>query len=132
MNSKSIWANLVSDNMDRTRKFYSALGFKSNDDSNSDEMTSFSFGQHNFVINFFGKSRLENDFLGKAADTQKQNEIIFSLSAGNRAEVDQWHEKVVSAGGNVIAKPYDYDRGYTFVFADPDGHKFNVLYWPGM
>jgi len=130
MELKMIWANLVSENIEKTNAFYTALGFKANGNNNSNESTSFSFGENNFIINFFKKSRLENDFLGVAADTQKQNEIIFSLSAANREEVEKWHEKVIHAGAKIISKPHNYDEGYTFVFADPDGHKFNVLFWP--
>ena len=47
-------------------------------------------------------------------------------------EVDQWMEKAKQAGGTVFSEPQNYLQGYTFGFADPDGHKFNVLYWPGM
>lgn len=125
-----IWANLASENLDKTDEFYKALGFKAN--GNNEELTSFSFGENNFVINFFKKKRLENDFLGVAVDTQKQNEVIFSLSAANREEVDKWHQEVIRAGGRIISEPHNYDEGYTFVFADPDGHKYNVLYWPNM
>ena len=132
MKLKMIWANLASENIDKTNEFYSTLGFKANGNNSSGEATSFSFGDNNFVNNFFKKTRLEKDFLGVAADTQKQNEIIFSLSAGSRDELEKWYDKVVRAGGRIIAKPYNYEEGYTFVFADPDGHKFNFLYWPGM
>lgn len=132
MKPKMIWANLVSENLDKTYAFYNALGFKANGYNSTNEIVSFSFGEHNFVINFFKKSRLENDFLGIVADTQKQNEIIFSLSAEDREEVDKWHEKVKLTGGKIISEPKNYDEGYTFVFADPDGHKYNVLYWPNM
>lgn len=131
MQPKLIWANLISENLERTKAFYSALSFKV-DESHSDELISLSYGANNFVINFFVRSKLEKDFLGTAADANRHNEIIFSLSAESKEEVDQWHDQVIRAGGTIISKPSPYDQGYTFVYADPDGHRFNVLYWPGM
>ena len=60
------------------------------------------------------------------------NEILFSLSANSKEEVEQWVEKVRSANGTLFSEPQNFEQGYTFGFADPDNHKFNVLYWPGM
>ena len=53
MKPKKIWANLAVNDLEKTSKFYSALGFKSN--GNGAELTSFSFGKDAFVINFFTK-----------------------------------------------------------------------------
>lgn len=129
MEPKFIWANLASNDLERTTQFYTALGFESN--VKMDEGTSFFFGQNKFVINFFIEQRLKKDANGNIA-IPKENEVIFSLSAENKEEVNNWVEKVKSAGGTIFAEPQDYEKGYTFGFADPDGHKFNILYWPGM
>jgi len=132
METRMIWANLSSGNLSKTREFYSQLGFKINGKHNQDELVSVSIGKDNFIINFFTKSRMEIGINGLNADATKHNEILFSLSADSREEVDQWVEKVKTSGGTLYADPQNYQEGYTFGFCDPDGHKFNVLYWPGM
>jgi predicted lactoylglutathione lyase len=129
MEPKSIWANLVSNDLERTTQFYVALGFRHNGKSN--ELTSFFFGQSKFVINFFTKERLGKDVNGNISNPE-DNEVIFSLSASSKEEVNNWAEKVKSTGGTIFSEPQNYEEGYTFGFADPDGHKFNILYWPGM
>ncbi|TGD59878.1 VOC family protein [Flavobacterium humi] len=131
METKMIWANLVSHDLQRTVRFYTDLGFKPNGKGN-DELVSFLFGETNFVIHFFTPKRFENAIKSKSSDTKAGNEIIFSLSASSREAVDGWFEKVKQAGGEIFAQPENFDLGYTFGFADPDGHKFNFLYWPGM
>lgn len=83
-------------------------------------------------INFFTQQRLENNVNGNLTNPKNGNEIIFSLSAESKDEVDKWFEKIKAIGGMVFCEPQNYEKGYTFGFADPDGHKFNVLYWPGM
>lgn len=131
MDAKMIWANLVSTDLDKTAKFYNDLGFKANGNC-SDESASFFFGKDNFVINFFTQQRLENKVNGNLTNPKNGNEIIFSLSAESKDEVDKWFEKIKAIGGMIFCEPQNYEKGYTFGFADPDGHKFNVLYWPGM
>jgi uncharacterized protein len=130
MESKMIWANLASADLERTSSFYTKLGFKSN--GSSGELTSILFGKDNFVINFFLTKRLESFMKSKSADPERNNEVVFSLSAGSKEEVDQWFKNVKDAGGRIFMEPQNYEQGYTFGFADPDGHKFNILHWPGM
>jgi predicted lactoylglutathione lyase len=131
MKTKQIWANLATNDLGRTTKFYTELGFKPNG-SQAQELTSFSFGENEFSINFFLKDILQNNTHSDITGLENGNEIIFSLSAESKEEVNGWVEIVKKAGGKVTAEPYEIGQGYTFVFSDPDGHKFNVLYWPGM
>lgn len=131
MKTKQIWANLATSDLERTTKFYTELGFKANG-SQSGELTSFSFGQSNFIINFFLKDILQKNTHTEIADLKNGNETIFSLSVGSKEEVNEWVEIVKKAGGKITVEPYEIGQGYTFVFSDPDGHKFNILYWPGM
>jgi len=131
MKTKMIWANLVSNDIQKTIQFYTALGFKQNG-KETKELVSFVFGENDFVINFFTPKRLENAIRGKLSNTAVDNEIIFSLSANSVEEVDLWHQKIKEINGTVFSEPENFEVGYTFGFSDPDGHKFNFLYWPGM
>ncbi|GAA3755639.1 VOC family protein [Flavobacterium ginsengiterrae] len=131
MKTRMIWANLVSSDLQKTIQFYTDLGFKQNG-KETEELVSFSFAESNFIINFFVPKRFEWALKGKLTNTESENEIIFSLSADSREEVDLWLEKVKAAGGKIFSEPENFEAGYTFGFTDPDGHKFNFLYWPGM
>jgi predicted lactoylglutathione lyase len=127
MNPKKIWSNLAVSDLDRTTKFYNELGFKSNGRSN--ELTSFFAGEDDFVIHFFLKEVLEANTNLKIGDSQSANEIVFTLSAESKEQVDNWAKEVEPAGGKIISSPEAFGKGYYgFVFADPDGHKFNVFY----
>lgn len=127
MTPKKIWANLTVSNLDRTTAFYTKLGFKHN--GASQDLTSFLIGKDNFVMHFFLKEKLEANMKVKMGDSQNANEIMFTLSADSRDEVDHWAKEVEMAGGKVITSPEEFGQGfYGFVFADPDGHMFNVFY----
>lgn len=127
MHTKQIWANLAVSNLDCTTEFYTLLGFKPN--RQSKDLTSFLFGDNNFIIHFFLKDVLETNMNVKIADTKNAIEIMFTLSAESTDQVNEWAKAVEKAGGKLISNPEAFGEGYYgFVFADPDGHTFNVFY----
>ena len=126
MKSNMIWANFGVKDLERTTQFYTALGFKSN--GRSDDLTSFFFGENNFIIHFFKKEVLSKNLGLEISDSEKSNEIIFTISAETKEEVDRWSEKIKNSEGKLISNPEEFgDNYYGFIFADPDGHKFNVF-----
>ena len=131
MNPKRIWSNLAVSDLERTTKFYTDLGFKSN--GRSPELTSFLVGENQFVMHFFLKDILKTNIKGEITDSQLSNEVVFTLSAANKEEVDKWSQEIESAGGTLVSGPEEFGKGYYgFLFADPDGHKFNVFYMEGL
>ncbi|MBP1163821.1 MULTISPECIES: VOC family protein [unclassified Chryseobacterium] len=130
MKPKMIWANLAVANLERTQKFYTELGFKPNNPHTSNELVSFFMAGNEFIIHFFLKNVIENNLKSmKFGDPQSSNEIIFTLSADNKNQVDEWAEEVRNAGGTIVSEPESFGENYYgFVFADPDGHKFNVFF----
>jgi predicted lactoylglutathione lyase len=127
MNPKKIWSNFTVSDLDRTTKFYTALGFKSN--GKNDDLTSFFISEDQFIIHFFLKDAMKANVDIEISDAQVANEIVFTLSAESKDEVDQWAKEVTQAGGKIVSEPKTFGEGYYgFLFADPDGHKFNVFY----
>ncbi len=127
MKTKKIWANLTVKDLARTTKFYTEIGFKPN--GSSDELTSFCVGTDDFIIHFFLEAVLKSNVKGEVADLKNGNEVVFTLAAESKAEVDQWEQEVRKAGGTIISPSETFGNNYYgCVFTDPDGHKFNVFY----
>ena len=127
MKTRRIWANLGVENLERTTEFYTKIGFQPN--GQSTELTSFRVGGEEFVIHFFLKHILKDGIKGEIADLKQGNEVIFTLSADSKEEVDNWESEVRKAGGVLVSQAEEFGAGYYgFVFADPDGHRFNVFY----
>jgi predicted lactoylglutathione lyase len=128
---QKIWANYSVKNAKLTDEFYTQLGFKSNMPNRDSKLASFLFGEHNFVIHFFEQGSKIDEFL--APGSKNNSEIIFTLSAETEQEVNEFAEKVKNAGGDIIKQVGRDDANYYgFTFADPDGHKFNVLLMDNM
>ena len=126
MKPKKIWANFHVKDVERTRQFYTQLGFIPNVINSGIPIASFLFGDEDFVIHFFEEGSQIDQYLSSEAGTS--SEIIFTLSAETEAEVKEWAEKVKSAGGHIFQNVgRDGTNHFGFGFADPDGHRFNVL-----
>lgn len=132
MKTKHVWANLSVKDVEQTRAFYKALGFKINGDGGDrDELASFLVGDNDFVVHFFAAKRFEKSINGEIADLKQGNEGMFTLSADSKEEVDEWAKEVRKAGGTLFGEPQavmDSDKWYGCGFADLDGHKWNVFY----
>ncbi|MFC4212389.1 VOC family protein [Pedobacter lithocola] len=128
METSMIWGNLAVQDIKRTKSFYEQLGFKINGYDELANLVSFKFGDNQFIINFFNADRLAASMNGHVSSNEDGNEVIFSLAAESKAEVDQWAELAEPAGGTLQMRPKVDENGfYVCVFADPDGHKFNVV-----
>jgi predicted lactoylglutathione lyase len=126
MKAKKIWANFSVKDADRTNQFYTQLGFEPNNTNNYPKLASFRFGDDGFVIHFFEQGSQIDEYLTPVSINN--SEIIFTLSAETEEEINQWVTNVKAAGGSVFQEAGRSDEGYySFGFADPDGHRFNVL-----
>ena len=130
MKAKKIWGNFSVKDAKRTNQFYTQLGFTPNKPNNDPKLASFLFGENDFVIHFFEQGSRIDEYLPSGSKT---SEIIFTLSAETQAEVNEFAGKVKEAGGNILQKVRrDENNYYGFAFADPDGHKFNILLMDNM
>ena len=81
------------------------------------------------VLTYFPESVFRG-FLGNTVEVSRQGtEVLFTLGANSMDEVDEIALRVDPAGGTVFSKPGE--RGgwiYGCGFADPDGHRWNMLY----
>jgi len=126
MKAKKIWGNFSVKDAKRTNQFYTQLGFTPNTPYNNPKLASFLFGDDDFVLHFFEQGSQIDEYLTPGSKTT--SEIIFTLSAETEEEVKEWAERVKNAGGNIFHEVgRDETNYYGFGFADPDGHKFNVL-----
>ena len=128
--TKEIWVNLPVKNIEKSVAFFSAIGFIKNERFPfTDTMASFLIGEKKFVMMLFTEDLLEGYSANKVSDTNAGTEILFSIDAESKEEVDEMLQKAVAAGGKIYAKGGEKDGWmYGGGFVDLDGHRWNLLH----
>ena len=62
-------------------------------------------------MHFFLKDKPRTEIKGELADLEQGNEIIFTLSAESKEEVNLWAKEVQKAGGKLVSKPEAFGEG---------------------
>ena len=128
--SRELWLNLPVREPERAKAFYTKLGFRLNERyASQDGSFSMIVGDNQVVLMLFPESTFRGFTGNTVADSGQGTEVLFSLGANSRDEVDELALKVESAGGTVFNKPGE-NGGWMYGcgFADPDGHRWNALY----
>ena len=128
--TKELWINLPVKNVKAAREFYTTIGFTPNTRFPETEQTSSLFvGEKQTVLMLFTEQVFEGFSKSAITDAQKSNEVLFSIDAESKEEVDELAEKVRAAGGIIYGEPGESQGWmYAFGFADLDGHRWSVLY----
>ena len=125
---KQFWLNLPVDDIQRSKSFFTALGFTFNEQQTNEDSACLVMGDKGVIVMLFTRSVFEHFCRNKATDTADSTEVLLSIDAETRDEVDQLLNKVVEAGGSVYGEPHDQGWMYGAGFLDPDGHRWNILY----
>ena len=128
--TKELWINLPVQDVNKSRAFFTKLGFALNPHhGNTAESASFFIGSKNMVLMLFPEAMFKNFTQHAIADTKQGTEVLLSIDAESRAEVDDLAKKAAQAGGTVFSAPAEHQGWmYGCGFVDLDGHRWNVLY----
>ena len=128
--TKELWINLPVKDINVSKEFFSRLGFSFNPRfSNNNDTACITIGTKNINVMLFKEAVFNGFTKNKIADTSQATEVLFSIDAESRDEVDEMANKAASAGGTVFSQPAELQGWmYGCGFSDPDGHCWNVLF----
>lgn len=127
---KDFWLNLPVKDVKRSKEFFAQLGFKfDSPHGNSETSAALRIGDKQTVVMLFEESQFKTFTNCDVADVKKSSEVLLSFDAQSKEEVDELVEKIKKAGGTSNHKPSEM-TGFMYgcVFADPDGHRWNILH----
>lgn len=128
--TKELWINLPVKDVAKSRDFFTNLGFAFNERfASNNDMACMFVGDKKMVVMLFAEPVFKNFTGNEITDTHRSTEVLFSIDAETREEVDEIAEKVIKAGGLLYGKPGE-SQGWMYGcgFADLDGHRWNILY----
>ena len=125
---KEIIFNLPVKDLDKSRAFFSALGFGFKPQLSNEHaafMVIVEGGIHAMLTTeAFFKSLIDKPM----AQAKEANEVVICLSCDSREEVDSLIAKAVAAGGRTPHPPEDHGFMYDQGFEDIDGHLWNLVW----
>ncbi len=124
---RQIYVNLPVKDIERTRQFFSSLGFAFNPQFSNEQALCMIVSDSIYVMllreNFF------QGFTPKPiADAAKVTETLLCLSCDSRQQVDELVSKALAAGGKTLRPPQDHGFMYGHSFEDLDGHIWELMY----
>ena len=126
--NKQIILNLPVKDLDKSKAFFSALGFAFNPRFSGENAAFMSIAgdtiQAMLTTEPFFKSLIDKP----VANAREANEIVICLSCESREEVDNLIARAVAAGGRTPHPPEDNGSMYDQGFEDIDGHLWNLVW----
>jgi predicted lactoylglutathione lyase len=124
---RQIYVNLPIKNMERSKAFFSALGFSFNPQFTNDSGACMVISESIYAM-LLTESFFKTFTRKPVADATKSTEVLLCLSCTSRAEVDELVRKAVAAGGKTPNSPQDHGFMYGHGFEDLDGHQWELMY----
>ena len=125
--AKQIFINLPVKDLPKTILFFTKLGFTFNPQFTDENATCMIVSENIFVmllVEKFFKTFIKKEI----SDAHKSTEVLLSLTAGSRKEVDEIVHKAIQAGGKEPREAQDHGWMYGRAFEDLDGHIWEVFY----
>lgn len=126
--TNSAWINLPVKDAQRSKAFFEKLGADFVEQEGP-EMFGIYLGKNKVQVMMFGHSQFEQFTQSKVADLSNNAEILISMEAQSRQEVEELAKKVTAAGGIIYGGPETWNGWmYGMGFQDLDGHRWNIAY----
>ncbi|KAF4407325.1 MULTISPECIES: VOC family protein [Streptomyces] len=122
-----IFVNLPVKDLQRSKDFWSALGYSANPQFSDENAASIVISDEIYVMVMtepFFKTFTKKEI----ADATRTTEAINCLGVGSRAEVDRLVDAALAAGGSASNETMEEGPMYGRSFQDPDGHLWEVVY----
>jgi len=112
--------------LERSRRFYEALGWTTGAEP-GDDVVFFQAGE--MVLALWDRARLAEDSC--VQDSPGWGGVTLAVNFGSREEVDDVTEQARQAGARIGREPAGtFWGGYSSLFVDPDGHPWEVAHNP--
>ncbi len=128
--SRQIYVNLPIKNMERSKAFFSALGYTFNPQFTNDQGACMVVADNIYVM-LLVEPFFQTFTTKPVADATRSTEVLVCLSCESRAEVDELVKKALAAGGTAPRAPQDHGFMYGHGFEDLDGHVWELIHMDG-
>ena len=127
--SRMIFVNLPVTDLERSKQFYAALGFR-NEPKFSNEAAAMMVLSDTISVMLLTHPFYSSFTAKPIADAHRTSAVLLCISAEDRGAVDRMIESASAAGGktDLSLKQDQNEMMYGRDFEDPDGHSWEVMW----
>ncbi|CAN5368627.1 VOC family protein [soil metagenome] len=125
--SSKIFINLPVKDLNRSKEFFTSLGFSFNLQFTDEKAACLVIGENIFsmlITEPFFKTFTKKEI----SDAKNTTEVLIAIDVESKDKVKEMVNKAVEAGGSTYMDPKDHGWMYYHSFADLDGHQWEVMY----
>jgi predicted lactoylglutathione lyase len=130
MKARSIYINLPIKDVERTRAFWTTLGFSFNEEF-SDENALCLVLNEGIMYSMLIKPELFTTFTNRPIADASTTQVLIAIEVESRERVDEIVRLALQHGGSRYREKADHGWMYYDTFADPDGHQWEVMFMEG-
>ncbi|MFJ9002271.1 VOC family protein [Streptomyces sp. NPDC102359] len=127
MYQQMIFVNLPVEDIDASKKFFTALGYEINPQF-SDESTASVVISDTIIAMLLSKDKYAQFTKKEIVDARTGSEVLVALSAESREKVDELVDNALAAGGTTAGETQDHGFMYGRSFDDLDGHTWEIVW----
>ena len=125
--AKSIFVNLIVDNLSDSKRFFEKLGWSFNPQFTNDEAAAMVINESIYAMLHTPES-IRRFTQKEIVDSKNFTEVLLALQLESREEVDDFMKRVEAAGGSEQREPEEHGFMYGRAFEDLDGHIWEVFW----
>ncbi len=125
--STQIFVNLPVKDLDRSKAFFTQLGYTFNAQFTDENAASMIVSESIYVM-LLTREFFQTFIPTEICDATKSTEVLVCLSVESRAKVDEMVAKAIAAGGTTYKDPQDHGFMYGHGFQDLDGHIWEMMF----
>ena len=124
---RQIFVNLPVRDLERSKAFFSGLGFGFNAQF-TDDKAACMVVEENICVMLLSEPFFKTFTSRQVADAKKTTEVLVCLSCESKEEVDGLVAKASANGGKAARDAQDHGFMYQHAFEDPDGHIWELVH----
>jgi predicted lactoylglutathione lyase len=127
MKINQIYVNLPVKDVQKTREFWTKLGFSINEQF-SDEKAICVIMKEDHIYTMFLKEEFFQTFTDRPVASGDTTQTLLAIGVDSREEVDHMVKTAIENGGSKYNEPRDHGWMYQNTFSDLNGHQWEVMF----
>lgn len=127
MKAKSIFVNLPVADLQRSRNFWTALGFRFNEQFSDDRALCLVLNEDSIYSMLIVREYFET-FTNRSIYDGSTTQVLIAIEVSSRQDVDTMVQRALELGATRYREREDHGWMYYDTFADPDGHQWELLH----